>query len=589
MRNLILHQLSKPFDAARETLVGPWCVTGAEHLCPQWEDMTFPDPFALRPAYVEADNLTRRLANRLAAEWADKQNREHGLTRSPDFWRTLMHHWLMVSVQATWSRYRYMESFIAEHGDSVFSVTLSAEPESWQFDDFDDFFENVNNGRAFDFWLNSLIVRDLAPAIWKREEGSARPKKKSCPAPTGIGDGGGIAAMVRRLFGRFAFDVAMPGRMWKAALAVYVAALPKRTGGAALYRFDDETIGDRFPAAYLKVLDRVLEKTRPTCLGENFASWDGPAAGLGYRPGRLWVGNVGVPETASRFNIAHALEKGERLVAYQHGSKYGTALTPPWCTELEYPFLAFITWGWHRQGEAKGAFVALPSPQLSAIRNAHRFRDDRMLFVGTTLFVCGHRFDSTPMPGHWATYRKGKKTFIDGLATQPRRHVVYCPYVRKDYGFEDGAYMSRAFPDLTLLDGDLTAAMLGCRLLVLDHPGTTLYQAMAANVPLVCFWDDARWPLSEQAEPSFGPLRAAGILFGSPDAAAEQINRIWPDITAWWAGPDVQKARRGFVENYALTSPLWWIDWLRALTRLARQSPHAGNDRALEKKERAEA
>ena len=140
------------------------------------------------------------------------------------------------------------------------------------------------------------------------------------------------------------------------------------------------------------------------------------------------------------------------------------------------------------------------------------------------------------MPGHWATYRKWKKSCIAGLAAEPRRRISYRPYVHKDFGLEDGEYLTRAFPDLTLLKGGLTAPMLGCRLLVLDHPGTTLYQAMTANVPLVCFWDDRRWPLSEQAEPSFRAPREAGVFFDPPAAAAKPsrsgsvMERVW---VAW--------------------------------------------------------
>jgi putative transferase (TIGR04331 family) len=103
---------------------------------------------------------------------------------------------------------------------------------------------------------------------------------------------------------------------------------------------------------------------------------------------------------------------------------------------------------------------------------------------------------------------------------------------------------------------------------VLDYPGTTLAEVLAANIPTICFWDKQQWLLSAQAQPLFDQLEAAGILFGRPEDAAAQLNAIVPDIEAWWHAPDRQRARARWCQEFARADRYWLLKWLKAFATL---------------------
>ncbi len=97
----------------------------------------------------------------------------------------------------------------------------------------------------------------------------------------------------------------------------------------------------------------------------------------------------------------------------------------------------------------------------------------------------------------------------------------------------------------------MTARLLGCRLLVLDHYGTTLHMAFAANVPTIAFWKSADWGFDPESAWTAGILREAGILFERPQEAADKALAIWPDVRSWWEDKVVQSARTLWMERYA--------------------------------------
>ena len=115
--------------------------------------------------------------------------------------------------------------------------------------------------------------------------------------------------------------------------------------------------------------------------------------------------------------------------------------------------------------------------------------------------------------------------------------------------------------------------MMKCRLLVLDHPGTTLNIAMAANVPTVCFWRKEFFPLADQARPFFSLLEDAGILIHDPVGAAEKINALYEDIESWWNDAKRQLARNRWINEYACVNKYWRLEWVKFFGNYI-HSPH---------------
>ena len=147
--------------------------------------------------------------------------------------------------------------------------------------------------------------------------------------------------------------------------------------------------------------------------------------------------------------------------------------------------------------------------------------------------------------------------------------MLYRPYLRSINTIGDEEYIVRHFPKVSILRGEIHSQILGCRLLVLDHPGTTLNIAMAANIPTVLFWNRKHWPQCRQIDHLFEEFRAKEMLFDDPVCAARFIEKNWDDIASWWNSNAVQNLRNEWAYKYARTSNIWWLHWTLEIWRLA--------------------
>ena len=173
-----------------------------------------------------------------------------------------------------------------------------------------------------------------------------------------------------------------------------------------------------------------------------------------------------------------------------------------------------------------------------------------------------YRLDSHPTPLQLVEYREDKEWFFEALGPDLQARTLYRPYFPLPGCLEDAAWLLPRMPRLKLCTGPLLPHLLSCRLLVLDHHGTSLLEAMAANVPMVLYWNRAHWPLTPEGEALLDDLAAAGIWFPTAEEAAVQARRIWPAAADWWQSPDIQAARRRFCDAQARLShgkevPLW--------------------------------
>jgi len=185
------------------------------------------------------------------------------------------------------------------------------------------------------------------------------------------------------------------------------------------------------------------------------------------------------------------------------------------------------------------------------------------------MFIQNDRLDMRPSTVRWLNYRKIKRDFVKTLGPGPRGALRYRPYNRIKPLLEDELYMKRYFPDLLILEGSLEKAFLECRMVVLDHPGTTLHLVMAADVPTVCYWNPGDWLLCSQANEQFDRLREVNILFDNPEEASAHVNKIWDNVQEWWWCKNVREARDEWLFHHARTSRYWWWQWAHGIWKLA--------------------
>jgi putative transferase (TIGR04331 family) len=261
--------------------------------------------------------------------------------------------------------------------------------------------------------------------------------------------------------------------------------------------------------------------------------------------------------------------RGHRLAYAQHGAGYGQMRTGCMASAVEYCQHAFITWGWRKHGRLRGNFIPLPYPQLARIAERHRGEEENILFVGTEMPLFPYRLDAWPSPLQILEYRQAKVRFFAALRDDLRGRSLYRPYFPVPGTLKDADWLLPQFPQVRLCEGDLVGRMLSCRLLVLDHPGTTMLEALAANVPIVSYWSRPSWHFTRESEIMLDGLAEAGIWHPTPEEAARVAGRIFDNPLLWWKSDPVQAARRRYCAEYAMTvrggENRYWIKTLARL------------------------
>ena len=240
----------------------------------------------------------------------------------------------------------------------------------------------------------------------------------------------------------------------------------------------------------------------------------------------------------------------------------------PWRAEIEYRHHSYFSWGWDKQENYSGNIVPMPSPLLARFKNKHNQKKAVLLMVGTAAYPYLFRLSSGQHAVQIMKYRKEKVSFIRNLDIDVFRALLYRPYLNEAAVLNDLSYIENKFPGIAICSSNFHKEMLNCKLLILDHPGTTLCIAMAANVPTICFWDKNHWVMSKQAKPYFEAMKEVGMFFESGKSAADKVNEIWNDVKSWWSISDIQKARKDFCEKQANTSKYWRFKWAKELWKL---------------------
>lgn len=566
-RRMFLGPVPDDFDVARDIAAGPWCFAGREDRHPGWEDIDFTEPFDTPEALVTAEAETAKLVDVLATDWAHRLNGLHGLDRPHAFWRRYLLIWLWLATMAVWARWRNAAALVERYGSETLEIRACDESGCERPGDFPEFMFRLLSDSSFQWELDSKIVSRLRAPGWRMQS----PQCPSAPAPYGnLPPPDGLGALFRRFLPRLPVDHAPGVAASKLAYSALVALMP-RSAPLPVREAPARPVSASFPRAFLEFLDDFLNRTAPdTFVGPGFGTLDREAARLRYVKGRLYISNTRPPTDRERMIAAHALMAGEKLATPQHGGWEGTAATVPWNRQAYAEDHCFLTWGWDRQANLPGRCVPHLSPALAALRNRHREKLPVLLLVGARLAANGMRFDSIPRPRDMIAYRRNKVRFLASLNEDVRADALYRPYTRDRTDFEDGPYVARELPGLRILNNRFDETMLGCRLLALDHPGTTMHRAVAANVPMVCFWEPAHWPLCNEALPYFEGLRNAGVLHDSPAEAARHINAVWHDIRGWWTQPDVAEAVAAWRERFARTGRFAALRLAGTLYRLNR-------------------
>lgn len=572
----------------RLLFLGSWCLRYDRRR--EWEELEYevlPSPWDDRKRFYDAARYVDECGERILGRLSDYLDNMHRARRGLRYWRILVGPWLMHALQAAYDRYVHLCDAFERHPD-LRTIVLDRASFCVPGDTagalgllFDD---------GYNLQLISLLLEGMG------YEFPARPLERLESGVPVVGRGRGLgrlAGRVKPVLGRALRAVAAPihrtsgvawlgdlgfaaSMAWDMTWRTRLRAIPMGTDGATFVAMPGPTFDQgRLALATLSagsgfesIFTRSLPYLLPPLYLEGFAEakeevqrrWPGVPRLL--LSGGDWYFNEPFKYVASEAAI-----RGARLVAVQHGGGYGTFRFA--AAELHESRVsdAFLVWGW---ADDRAGSKNVPNPKITALvasrqadSESERRRDVLVMTTAHPRYL--YRFHSQPVGSQWDEYFKWMLRFLTALPQRVRSVAVFRPYAH-DYGHGVRERIAARFPDLRWDSGEpFQRRLRTARLVVIDHNATGCLETLGANIPTVLFWDPDRWEVRESAVPYFDRLREAGILFGSPEAAAAKVSAVYDRPWEWWGDPATQQTRRLFADRYALARSDWQNQWLGVL------------------------
>ena len=264
---------------------------------------------------------------------------------------------------------------------------------------------------------------------------------------------------------------------------------------------------------------------------------------------------------------ASSKESGTTLIGTQHGGNYGSVVYPH---EVEFETDItdiYYTWGWERK-KCNAHVKPFYATKLSGRRKIGADNSKQgILFISTYIFkyplyIFRHSFLQK-------NYFCWQEIFMSKIDINIR--PFFKIRLHKDNRDKEMHIRWASFaPDLHLekWDKPFISSLRECRLYISDHLSTTFVEALSANKPSILFWNPESNDMNEDAIPYYEMLKNAGILYHTPEAAAEKVNAVYPDVEGWWNRPELQLAVNNFCNRYARTSDNFINEWVKELTAL---------------------
>jgi len=561
VRRILLSTIPDDFNKEKDILMGPWCFYGKEHIYSNWESLKFEDdPFKNIDEIAHHAKITTDFANAYINKLSNMLNQTNNTNHSVKFWRLITFPWLLTLIQTTWERQCRVNNFIKKYKDMPIELNLLKNNISWRFSDTADFINNGILNPVYNEWLFSRLLESKIPPIWK-----IKWEEKSFSKARIVSRERKLKHKLLEFYSNHILSSTVYGIgrieaiFWESLL--YLKSLLKSEYS--------EEISEKYNNVDLK-WNLNWEDLVSTTLPELFRDIKRfEKKNNSKKTNRLFmVGPVLWYNEKIKFKLAYHVENGGKIIVSQHGGNYGNAKVYPFPSEIEYKHFTFFSWGWNKQENYFGNIIALPSPYMSKFNNKHKKKNDKLVLIGTRAHLFSYRLDSVPQPLEQIYYRNAKRKFLLRLRENIFNSTLYRPYFNDIGSLKDQSYFEELFPNMGILKGNLHKQILKCKLIVLDHPGTTLNFAIAANIPIIGFWNGKAWAMCRQAEPFFSNLKKAGILWETGHQAAQKVNEIWDNVDEWWNQPKIQKARKEWAWNYTRTSKHWRRDWIKAIWNL---------------------
>jgi len=565
MKKLILGKIPDNFHPDIHIPISPSCFIGKEHVYPEFESLDFYCSVESIEELAAFDKLSSDEALYLVSLVAKKYNKKDFNNYSFRFWKTLYYPFLGLLVPWIYRKQILIKKITEQYANEEIEVSLINNVISLEFKDEYQFITDGLWNSALNEWLFSMILKEQVPLKWKIEYKTIKYFSEST-ITSPFDKKRKLKSILYRFFKKIFYrSIGIYGfNLWQ---SIYFHLLLKFKPKV---KFDKQVQISQMDSLINWEIDieEIIDILMPVNLKQINTK---EILKNGKENGKLInYSNKLYYDFEAKLDAANAFENNNIVITTQHGGhNYGSSLTFEYGKNIEYNTDYFISWGDFRlDGNNKNNIISIPSPFLSKYLDTHKRKNAKVILVGTYMNCFLSRFDSTPNEMGWLKYRKNKATFIKNLKI---RELWYRPYLHTPSSLLDWEYVSGNSKSIIKLEGKLHAELQKCKLLILDHPGTTWNIAMAMNTPIICFWKREHFPFNKEANAFLNRFQSLGLYFDTSDKAAKKVNSIIKDnvdLSQWWNQNEIQKLRMEWMKTYAKSDKNWFWTWNKALWKL---------------------
>jgi putative transferase (TIGR04331 family) len=566
LNRLIIGPIPSDYSPESDIVLSPHSFIGQEDKYPNWADLGYPAPQFDQGAFLRFTDTF--LNGDLFLEIMSYLNEKHGVAYESPFWRTLVMPFVLELWGVMSSCFLTLIPAFEQYQADYLRVDLIDIVGDWDFVDMIDFNLRGLKSPLFTYWLFSQICQMVSPDKWR-----CHVTMLSIDRPAHLESVSDNTN--RRFHGVEGFrEIQRDLLSWVLTLKSFVKKTKPPIETFPYYAASENNVFHSlywcgiFESKFTALFREVLFANLPKTVTVNFGHFQKRALKQRYHRGAMRVIRTSYYyHEQIKFYMAYALSAGEIVVGSQHGGSYGIDRYHYSSFELEIKNRWFVTWGWGSQEGVSLNLLAMSSPICSRYWNQYKQTSSAIVFVSTQVCPLSLGCLYSELFGQgWIDYVQRKYRFLQALSSDKKDRLLYRPHPGQQGALNEIPGLKVVCPSLQLCTGNFKPWMMGAALLVMDNMSTTLNFIVPANVPFILFLSPDM-VLSREASVVFDSFRDAGILYDTPEHAAEFINNL-SDISLWWATPTVQNARQSWMHVYARPEKHVFWNWVKALWRL---------------------
>jgi len=476
---------------------------------------------------------------------------------SLSFWEVIINPWWIYMVQYYHFQKSTVLNFLKLHENEILEFEIIDKNDfNFRFKDTNDFISNGLANPDYNHWVISQIIKKLAPENIHFSYRFKKLVQVSCKTRSNFKEKIiNVYYVLHNLFfpniiGLYSLDITSKIRLFNIfkKLTFRYEFSPKKSfflNSKTNNFFDDifsEIWKSSLPKSFLNA-KIYKSKVRGSILFDSSE-----------------IGNDNL-----KIRMANYRNNRVPIFSFQHGGhNYGTGIISNFLI-FDYFFAdTLIKWGRYNNNQILNNNIHLPYKQLKKkFIFSNKILKGKIIWVGTHNLNFFFRYDSNLQMSHIVEYRKIKINFFNKILKNLRLKSIFIfrPYYHFKDGINDSCLFKDEFHDLDMYEKKFDFDLYSyAKLLILDHPGTTLNYSFSRNVPTICIWKDNFFKFTNEANDIFQEMKENNLLFNDEYALYDFINSN-ENIHVWWYSHNVQEIVLKFNLLYSNQKRDWINEW----------------------------